>query len=192
MDEIAKTVTGTNFNPIGFVSDEGGAIQKGLVDFYGHDIKARLKACYFHFYQDRNRYARYCTSSATKEQFKKLTETWKSAVTPVHYKKGLEELNKFIQEKPEKRGPIKGFVKFWDNKKGRFASCYKPLFNAPGASKSETVNAVAVNAGCKSLTLVDVVLQDVANSILLKKECERQQQELPTVGRGPTAAELDA
>ena len=29
MDEIAKTVTGTNFDPIGFVSDEGGAIQKG-------------------------------------------------------------------------------------------------------------------------------------------------------------------
>ena len=117
MDEIAKTVTGTNFDPIGFVSDEGGAIQKGLVDFYGHDVKARLKACDFHFYQDRNRYARYCTSSAAKEQFKKLTETWKSAVTPAHYKKGLEELSKSIQEKPEKRGPIKGFVKFWDNKK---------------------------------------------------------------------------
>lgn len=192
MDEIAKTVTGTNFDPIGFVSDEGGAIQKGLVDFYGHDVKARLKACDFHFYQDRNRYARYCTSSAAKERFKKLTEIWKSAVTPAHYKKGLEELHKFIQEKPEKRGPIKGFVKFWDNKKVRFASCYKPLFNAPGASKGETVNAVAVNAGCKSLALVDAVLQDVANSILLKKEYERQQQELPTVGRGPTAAELTA
>lgn len=51
---------------------------------------------------------------------------------------------------------------------------------------------MAVNAGCKSLTLVDAVLQDVANSILLKKEYERQQQELPTVGRGPTAAELNA
>ena len=35
-------------------------------------------------------------------------------------------------------------------------------------------------------------MQDVANSILLKKEYERQQQELPTVGRGPTAAELNA
>ena len=192
MDDIVMTVSGSRFDPIGFVSDEGGAIQKGLVDFYGNEVKARLKACDFHFYQDRNRYARFCTSSAAKHRFKLLTERWKSAVTPAHYKKGLEELYQFIQEKPEKRGPIKGFLKFWDSKKVRFASCYKPLFNAPGASKGETVNALAVNAGCKSLALVDAVLQDVASSILLKKEYERQQHELPTVGRGPTAAELNA
>lgn len=192
MDDVAKTATGTNFDPIGFVSDEGGAIQKGLVEFYGHAVKARMKACDFHFYQDRNRYARYCTSSAAKDRFKELTERWKSAVTPANYRKALDELNKFITEKPEKRGPIKGFVKFWDNRKVRFACCYKPLFNVPGASKGETVNAVAVNAGCKSLALVDAVLQDVASSILLRKEYERQQQNLRTVGRGPTAAELDA
>ena len=144
MDDIVMTVSGSRFDPIGFVSDEGGAIQKGLVDFYGNEVKARLKACDFHFYQDRNRYARFCTSSAAKHRFKLLTERWKSAVTPAHYKKGLEELYQFIQEKPEKRGPIKGFLKFWDSKKVRFASCYKPLFNAPGASKGETVNALAV------------------------------------------------
>ena len=77
MDDLVNSTTGAKFDPIGFVSDEGGAIQKGLVDFYGHEVKERLKACDFHFYQDRNRYAKFCTSSAAKERFKHLTEKWK-------------------------------------------------------------------------------------------------------------------
>ena len=162
MDEFVNAVTG-KFDLTGFVSNKGGAIQKGLVDFYGPQIKERLKACDFHFYQDRNRYAKFCTSALAKERFKKLTEKWKSAITPAHYVKALSDLNDFIEEKPAKRGPIKGFVKFWDNKKVRFASCYRPLFNAPGASKGETVNAMTVNTDGKSMALVDAVLQDVAS-----------------------------
>lgn len=33
MDELVNAVTGMNFDPIGFLSDEGGAIQKGLLIF---------------------------------------------------------------------------------------------------------------------------------------------------------------
>ena len=135
---------------------------------------------------------KFCTSASAKERFKKLTEKWKSASTPAHYSKAPNDLNEFIGEKEAKRGPIKGFVKFWDNRKVRFASCYRPLFNAPGASKGETVNAMTVNAGGKSMALVDAVLHDVASSILLQKEFERHLQQIPTVGRGPTAADLNA
>ena len=77
MDDLVNSTIGAKFDPIGFVSDEGGAIQKGLVDFYGHEVKECLKACDFHFYQDRNRYAKFCISSAAKERFKHLTEKWK-------------------------------------------------------------------------------------------------------------------
>ena len=109
----------------------------------------------------------------SKERFKNLTEKWKTALTPAHYKKSFQELTQFIEQKPEKRGPIKGFVKFWDDRKIRFATCYRPLFNAPGASKAETVNAGTVNAGGRSLALVDAIMHDVASSILLKKVPQR-------------------
>lgn len=34
MDDIKMTVAGSNLDPIQFVSDEGRAIQRGLVDFF--------------------------------------------------------------------------------------------------------------------------------------------------------------
>ncbi|KAJ7387913.1 hypothetical protein OS493_001265 [Desmophyllum pertusum] len=51
---------------------------------------------------------------------------------------------------------------------------------------------MSVNAGSKIMALVDAPLQDVAYSILLKKKNERQLHQIPAVGRGPTATELNA
>jgi hypothetical protein len=116
MSEITRQEGGCDFDPAGFVGDEGGAIQKGLVDHYGLGVRGRMKACDFHFFQDRNRYAKYCSSTQAKERFKQLTEKWKNALTPLHYSKAFEDLQKFVNEKPSKRGPIKGFLKFWDQK----------------------------------------------------------------------------
>lgn len=163
--QAAANNPNVTFKPHGYMMDEGGAEWAGLERECGKEEVQLAKSCQFHFKQAVNREAGKLQSSRSKHEFKKLANAMLTANSPSAYDKAYGNMVKFVKEKPVKRGYLKSWMDWWDERKHHVFNAFRTLPFTPTTNLSECLHSSWETTSSSKLTLIDALYDDVADSV---------------------------
>ena len=172
-NEALKLATGdleTVFKPYGYMMDEGGAEWAGLLKACGDEEVQRANSCQFHYKQAVNRETGKLGSSKSKFEFKRLANTLLTAKSPAAYDKAYGDLAKFINEKPSKRGVLKPWLDWWDERKHHVFDAFRTLPFMPTTNLSECLHSSWETTHSSKLSLIDAIYDDVADCVKFARQ----------------------
>ena len=155
--QVLQDFTGDScyiFNPIGWMFDEAGGNWDATKKIFGEKALERCASCEFHFYQCSNRQVGVDWSDKSKYTFKRLVRQIFEALTPHRYDVARRELDKFANEKPQKRSHILRWFKWWHKRRKHIFSAFKS--SAPltlSVNLAEVGRSQWAKKGCYNLTL---------------------------------------
>ncbi|XP_066916243.1 uncharacterized protein [Clytia hemisphaerica] len=189
-NEVVEKKNGTKFAPIGWCVDEAGGLWKGIEIVYGKEaVKGKTVSCEKHYPWSVDRFTKSLRNVTKNPDFFKVHATnLMKAETKAQYVSSLNELNDYINGKPEKRSFLKSFLEFWDPRRHHFSRAYKRA-DAPSTNLSETYHSSYVSAKTINLSLIDAAYKDVSEAIKVGRALEKFGEGVQCQGFGPDMAE---
>ncbi len=188
LNEVLEKFTGKQgykFNPIGWTVDEHGGNWASIRAVYGNEAVNKTVSCEFHFKQSVIRQSKYLHSIKSRTEFKKMADKLLTSVTTVGFEQAFDNLNKFINKKPSKRGFLVNWLNWWHQRKEHFARAFKPT-GAASVNMSEAYHSAYATTGARGLKLVDAAYKDVALALRLERSLELFGQGVKCNGSGPS------
>lgn len=145
--------------------DEGGAKWAGLQMAGGEEEVKNAKSCQFHFKQAVNWEAGKLQSSKSKFEFKRPANAMLVAHTAGAYDKAYGNIAKFIHQKLLKRGILKSWLDWWDERKHHVFDAFRTLPFIPTTNQSECLHSSWETTQSSKMSLIDVIYDDVADSV---------------------------
>ena len=133
----------------------------------GKDELNHCVSCEFHFKDSINKHANKLNSNNSKSRFKSLANDLLTVVSPFSYEHAYGKMAAFINEKPSKQKFLQNWLNWWDCRREHFCCTYRLEVNVPATNLSEVVNSSWTTAGLCHLSLIDVIRDDVTDSVKL-------------------------
>ena len=150
--------------------DEGGAEWAGLLKARGEDEVQHANSCQFHYKQAVNRETGKLGSTKSKFEFKRLANALLTAKSPAAYDKAYGNLAKFINEKPVKRGVLKSWLDWWDERKHHVFDAFRTLPFIPTTNLSECLHSSWETTNSSKMSLIDATYDDVADCVKFARQ----------------------
>lgn len=115
-----------------------GANLVGIRNVFGSEALQQVKTCEFHFKQNRNKKARQLDDESSQE-FKEKCEALLIAQTVDGYKAAMNDLIKFVKDKPD-RQYLESWLKWWDERREFIFNAFT-ISDAPKMNQAEVVHA---------------------------------------------------
>ena len=189
---MAKVAPGKGFDPIaGYMADEAGGLQVGLVRVYGSSVLEKLKTCEFHFLQCANRQRARLHSEKSKEFFTRVTRALLQAQTSSAYNDAIVELKEFVAKKPAKdqRGFLIPWLQWWDDRRAHVFPAFARK-NAPATNLAEVIHSKWKMTGGTHLSLVDAAAEDIKDSLVLERQFTSYETGSFRGGKGPSVSTM--
>ena len=157
------------FNPLGWSTDNSGAISSGIKEVFGSGVLLRVKSCEFHYIviiviKKSNKF----NSEETKEKFQTLAMALLEATTVNRYKKARKNIADFISLEDDSLS-LKEWLE-WYHVRQHFIFRTFAQNNGPRMNQAETIHAVWVNRGEMLLSLVAAAGEGIKDSKMLLAE----------------------
>eukprot|EP00111_Clytia_hemisphaerica_P016492 TCONS_00048875-protein len=189
-NEVLEKHKGSRFSPVAWCTDEAGGIWKALKVVFGEDaVKHKTVSCEKHFLWSVDRYTISLRNvSNAADFFKETASKLMTSVTSAEYLCALQELKEFIDTKPTKRGFLRSFIEFWDQRRHHFSRAFKHG-DAPNTNLSEAYHSSYVTANNINLSLVEAAYRDTVTAIRLDRSLVAFGDGSDCQGYGPTTEE---
>lgn len=176
------------FRPVGWCSDMAGSNMAAIRDVFGSEAIPYMKTCEFHFKDHRNQKARKLDENSS-ECFKLLCDDLLQCVTVDGYDLAKAKLDTFIEE-CQSRAFLKSWISWWHDRRGFIFRAFAPK-NAPRMNQAEVVHASWTNRDPPNMSLLDVCMADVKDTVIIETELEGIKNGTCQAGtRGLSYAEL--
>ena len=178
-----------DFKPDGWMSDESGAILKGLERKYGPEVLDQIVTCIAHYQFSVQRNVRNLDNEEGKK-FNDLAAELQQVTSIAQYEETKANIKKFAatSSKPEK---IEHWINWWDVRRTHWAAAWRPTNNAPLSNLSEVAHASEKARGSVNIQLLDAVMDDITASQIFKRERVHYKTGVYKGGSGPSSIELN-
>ncbi len=150
---------------------------------YGNEAVNKTVSCEFHFKQSVICQIKYLHGIKSRTEFKKIADKLLTSVTTVGFEQALDNLNKFMNKKPNKRAFLVNWLNWWHQHKEHFARAFKPT-GAALVNMSEAYHSAYATTGSRGVKLVDAAYKDVALALRLERSLELFGQGVKCNGSG--------
>ena len=176
------------FRPIGWCSDMAGANMAAICDVFGSEATRYIKTCEFHFKDNRNQKARKLDKDSS-ECFKLLCNDLLLSETVDGYNLAKTKIDTFVEE-CDGRAFLKSWISWWHDRRGFIFRAFSTK-NAPQMNQAEVVHASWTHRDPPNMSLLDVCMADVRDTVVFEMELEGIKNGTCKAGtRGPSYAEL--
>ena len=149
-------------------------------------VEERTSACEYHFNESIRKHEKHASDVTS---YHKLIDGMKNAPTDIGYIAKKDEFDALVQSSPNEKNlkSLENFIKFWDERKFRWAMAYRKhsVSDIPRNSLAESAHAKMKSGGRRNLSLVDAAHTDIEESATFEAKWQKRMDGEKSSGTGP-------